>query len=250
MGYRCFHMLLQDNIVTSFSFSTNHYQYHNTRLNSKFKYPHKTPASLFTSSKNTTRSNKNSAISTERLRWYEGQIRISFVITTRTTKHVIDRSNIIHQSPTWTKILDLSHIGLDARDPETGLLPFQLAAMMPRLVPPTDDKADCQTTSTNGNEHDELESLTTCFRLLRMNPCLASGLAEIKPRGPQTSMEQQNMVSYKPRVTKLEEENEQLRQRVKELELQLASIQMVETDDDTNGCPSQWPILKKRKSQL
>lgn len=157
---------------------------------------------------------------------------------------------IMHQSPTWTKILDLSHIGLDARDPETGLLPFQLAAMMPKLVPPTDDKADCQTTSSNGNEHDELESLTTCFRLLRMNPCLASGLAEIKPRGPQTSMEQQNMVSYKPRVTKLEEENEQLRQRVKELELQLASIQMVETDDDTNGCPSQRPILKKRKSQL
>jgi hypothetical protein len=83
-----------------------------------------------------------------------------------------------------------------------------------------------------------------------MNPCLASGLAEIKPRGPQTSMEQKIMVSYKPRVTKLEEENEQLRQRVEELELKLALIQLVETDDDTNGCPSQQPILKKRKSQL
>jgi hypothetical protein len=145
---------------------------------------------------------------------------------------------IIHQSPTWNKILDMSHIGLEARDPETGLLPFQLAAMMSRPVPPT------------GNEHEELESFTTCFRLLRMNPCLASGLAEIKPRGPHTSMEQKIMVSYKPRVTKLEEENERLRQRVEELELKLASIQLVERDDDTNGCPSQRPILKKRKSQL
>lgn len=157
---------------------------------------------------------------------------------------------IIHQSPTLYTILDLSRHGLEARDPETGLLPFQLAAMMPRLVPPTDDRADCQTTNTNSNENEELESLTTCFRLLRMNPCLASGLAEIKPRGTQASMEQQIMVSYKPRVTKLEEENERLRQRVEELELKLASIQMVETDDDTNACPSQRPIQKKRKSQL
>lgn len=149
---------------------------------------------------------------------------------------------IIHKSPTWNKVLDLSPIALETRDPVTGLLPFQLSAMM--STPTHSDDEDGQTSTDD--ELDKLESLTMCFRLLRMCPCLASGLADVKPRRPQSLIEQQIMVWYKPRVTKLEEENERLRQRVEELELKLASMQMMETG--AIAVPSDYPHDKKRKS--
>ena len=87
------------------------------------------------------------------------------------------------------------------------------------------------------DEETELDSLSTSFSLLRMSPCLASGLG-IDQRSSQSLMEQQIMVQYKykPRVTKLEEENERLRRKVEELESRLRSLSTVS------------PHVKKRKS--
>ena len=145
---------------------------------------------------------------------------------------------IMQNSPTWEKILTMSPIALEARDPVTALLPFQLAAMS-KPAHKDDMEEPTKTVKTN-DQWVELESLSTCYELLRMSPCLASGLAEIKPR-PLSSIEQQIMVRYKPRVIKLEEENERLRRRVEELELRLASMQMSAT------IPSCCPLQKKRK---
>ncbi|KAL3786828.1 hypothetical protein ACHAW5_009233 [Stephanodiscus triporus] len=148
---------------------------------------------------------------------------------------------ILQKSPMWNKVVSMSPISLEARDPVTGLLPFQLAAMSKPAL--KDDLEE----PTSTDDEVELESLSTCYSLLRMSPCLASGLADIKPR-PQSLIEQQIMVWYKPRVTKLEEENERLRQKVEELEHKLASMLMAETGDLAilSGCPH----LKKRKSSV
>lgn len=150
---------------------------------------------------------------------------------------------IIQKSPTWNKVLSMSPIALEARDPVTGLVPFQLAAMS---KPAPKDSVEGPT-SADEQDQDELESLSTCYSLLRMSPCLAFGLADIKP-SPQSPIEQQIMVRYKPRVTKLEEENERLRRRVEELELKLASMQIAEAETCVLAMPSGSPHLKKRKS--
>jgi hypothetical protein len=99
----------------------------------------------------------------------------------------------------------------------------------------------------------ELESLSTCFTLLRMSPCLASGLDNSK-QSSQAIMGQQFMVKYKykPRATKLEEENERLRQRVKELEAKVQTLQMEETKATASTSidatrPTDSPQNKKRK---
>jgi len=134
---------------------------------------------------------------------------------------------LLNSSPSWEKILALSPTSLEARDPVTSLLPFQLAALPNSHGEETADGAE-----------QELDSLTTCFCLLRMSPCLAAGLAEVKPR-PQSLIEQQIMTRYKPRVTKLEEENERLRQKVLELEKQLLQMQMNTPEGHA---------MKKRKS--
>ena len=134
---------------------------------------------------------------------------------------------LLQKSPSWEKILCLYPAALECRDPVTGLLPFQLAAM--------------STSNNIGTEHDNEEnedSLSLCFQLLRKNPCLATGLGKMKPR-PQSLIEQQIMTRYKPRVLKLEEENERLQQRVKELESQLKSM---------TTTPSECQTFKKRKS--
>ena len=132
---------------------------------------------------------------------------------------------LLQKSPSWEKILRSYPAALECRDPVTGLLPFQLAAM-----------------STNDETEDEIEenedSLSLCFQLLRKNPCLATGLGKMKSR-PQSLIKQQIMARYKPRVLKLEEENERLKQRVKELENQLKNV--------TVGT-SENPKWKKRKS--
>lgn len=147
---------------------------------------------------------------------------------------------LIHKSPTWTSILRLSPTVLETRDPVTGLLPFQLAAM---AKPVSHDDTQVQ----NGpDDQCELDLLSTCFYLLRMSPCLASGLADVEPP-PRSLIEQQIMFRCKPRVTKLEEENERLRRRVDELELKLGLMQMGESgvSATTSG-----PHVKKRKSSL
>jgi hypothetical protein len=148
---------------------------------------------------------------------------------------------MIQKSPTWNKVLSMSPIALETRDPVTGLLPFQLAAMSKPA--PKDDMEGPTGADQQDQDQDELESLSTCYRLLRMSPCLASGLLDTKPQSP---IEQQIMVRCKPRVTKLEEENERLRRRVEELELKLASMQMAEMG--VLAIPSGCPLLKKRKS--
>lgn len=142
---------------------------------------------------------------------------------------------LLKKSPAWNKVLSLSPIALETRDPITQLLPFQLAAM---------SKQESEETATDEqeSEQEEIESLSTCFRLLRMSPCLASGLGNIKQR-PQSLIEQNIMLRYKPRVAKLEEENERLRRRVEELELKFLQMKM---QTDGTGSPS----LKKRKSSL
>ncbi|KAL7540244.1 hypothetical protein ACHAXR_009982 [Thalassiosira sp. AJA248-18] len=142
---------------------------------------------------------------------------------------------LLKKSPAWNKVLSLSPIALETRDPITQLLPFQLAAM---------SKQESEETATDEqeSEQEEIESLSTCFRLLRMSPCLASGLGNIKQR-PQSLIEQNIMLRYKPRVAKLEEENERLRRRVEELELKFLQMKM---QTDVTGSPS----LKKRKSSF
>lgn len=149
---------------------------------------------------------------------------------------------LIQRSPMWNKVLDLSPIALETRDPVTSLLPFQLAAMSKTEAPSKDDDSK-EAEMQQESEQEEFDSLTTTFRLLRMSPCLASGLADVKPR-PQTLIERQVMVGYKPRVTKLEEENERLRRKVDELELKLMQMMSSSLSSDSSGTPS----LKKRKS--
>jgi len=156
---------------------------------------------------------------------------------------------LIQESPIWDKVLSLSPTALEAREPVTGLLPFQLAAMAKPESKKDDDTKGAKDDDTKGEqdseEQRELESLSTCFRLLRMSPCLASGLGKnIKPRR-RSLIEQQVMVGYTPRVTKLEEENERLSRRVEELEHKLASMQMM---SDAAESSSGSPYLKKRKS--
>ena len=153
---------------------------------------------------------------------------------------------LIKESPTWNKILSLSPLALEARDPVTGLLPFQLAAMSK-----TKSKKD-RTTEVDEKMEDsdgqELDSLTTAYRLLRMSPCLAAGLVpNIKPRA-QSMIEQQIMIGYKPRVTRLEEENERLRRKVEELERKLQSMQTNDLDQLKSSFTTSPPSLKKRKS--
>mmetsp|Transcript_34013 Transcript_34013/g.62568 ORF Transcript_34013/g.62568 Transcript_34013/m.62568 type:complete len:946 (-) Transcript_34013:363-3200(-) len=155
---------------------------------------------------------------------------------------------LLKESPVWDTVLGLSPLTLETRDPVTGLLPFQLAAMSKTVE---EKSKDCDDNITKEEQveqgkRSDLDSLSTTFRLLRMNPNLAYGLGNVKPR-PQSLIEQQIMVSYKPRVVKLEEENERLRRQVEELECKLLSMQLmsssVSEDDDT-------PRLKKRKSSL
>jgi hypothetical protein len=135
---------------------------------------------------------------------------------------------LLQKSPSWEKILALYPAALESRDPMTGLLPFQLAAM---------------STNSNGIARDDLEggddSLSLCFQLLRKNPCLATGLGKKEETQPRSLIEQQIMARYKPRVVKLEEENERLQQRVKELESQLRSM-MADASEHSS--------FKKRKS--
>lgn len=135
---------------------------------------------------------------------------------------------LLQKSPSWEKILRAYPAALECRDPVTGLLPFQLAAM--------------STNTSSGEAEDNIQenedSLSLCFQLLRKNPCLATGLGKMKSR-PQSLIEQQIMARYKPRVLKLEEENERLQQRVKELESQLRSMTASTSED---------PKWKKRKS--
>jgi len=136
---------------------------------------------------------------------------------------------LLRKSPSWEKILTLYPAALESRDPMTGLLPFQLAAM--------------STNNSNGIARDDLEggddSLSLCFQLLRKNPCLATGLGKKEETQPRSLIEQQIMARYKPRVVKLEEENERLQQRVKELESQLRSM-MADASEHSS--------FKKRKS--
>lgn len=135
---------------------------------------------------------------------------------------------LLQKSPSWEKILRAYPAALECRDPVTSLLPFQLAAM--------------STNTSSGEAEDDIQdnedSLSLCFQLLRKNPCLATGLGKMKSR-PQSLIEQQIMARYKPRVLKLEEENERLQQRVKELESQLRSMTASTSED---------PKWKKRKS--
>ena len=142
-------------------------------------------------------------------------------------------------SATWNKVLSMLPIALEARDPVTGLVPFQLAAMSK----PTPKDSVEGPTSADEQDQDELKSLSICYSLLRMSPCLASGLADIKP-SPQSPI----VVRYKPHVTKLEEENERFRRRVEELELKLASMQITEAEMCVLAMPSGSPHLKKCKS--
>ena len=153
---------------------------------------------------------------------------------------------LIWESPTWEIVLSLSPTTLETRDPVTGLLPFQLAAMSKsdNSTPENDTREGGQESDDGGGE---LESLSTCFSLLRMSPCLANGLAIVKPR-PQSLIEQQIMGRYKPRVTKLEEENESLRRKVEELERELQSLKMERGSKGVHCTQSGSPHLKKRKS--
>ena len=147
---------------------------------------------------------------------------------------------LIQESPTWSVVADMAPNTLEARDPTTGLLPFQLAAMSkPELA---------MLNGPDANQRD-LDSLSTTFRLLRMSPCLAYGLGNVKAR-PQSLLEKQIMVRYKPRVTKLEEENESLRRRVEQLELELLAVRMGENAMDKDLASSCRPSLKKRKSTI
>jgi len=169
---------------------------------------------------------------------------------------------LIRKSPTWERVLGLSPNSLGARDPVTGLLPFQLAAMS-KLEEECKDKDTAVVKVAKGPQHqqhvsspvnnaqEELDSLSMCFSLLRMSPCLASGLANVKQRR-QSLIEQQIMLRCKPRVATLEEENVMLRRRVEELELKLLEMQM--TSGGISGAASLTssftavkPSLKKRK---
>jgi len=162
---------------------------------------------------------------------------------------------LLQKSPSWEKILKLSPTLLESRDPVTGLLPFQLAATAESSLEETNTITTVTTTTATtavaeteadtgvDTAQQDLDSLTTIFRLLRMSPCLASGLADVKSPPP-SLIEQKIMARYKPRVVKLEEENERLRRKVAELERKLMEFQMMESDSSTE----QPAATKKRKS--
>ncbi len=162
---------------------------------------------------------------------------------------------LLQKSPSWEEVLKLSPTLLESRDPVTGLLPFQLAAMAESRLDETNTISTVTTTAatTTATESEvdagtdtaqqDLDSLTTIFRLLRMSPCLASGLADVKSP-PQSLIEQKIMARYKPRVVKLEEENARLRRKVAELERKLMEFHNIESDSSTE----QPAATKKRKS--
>ena len=160
---------------------------------------------------------------------------------------------LIEGSPSWRSILSLSPTKIETRDPITGLLPFQLAAMSKSKPTVLLEIQDNHEDASSKEDEGELESLSTCFSLLRMSPCLASGLDNSK-QSSQAIMGQQFMMKYKykPRVTKLEEENERLRQKVGELEAKLQMLQMegpkatASTSIDASH-PTGSPQNKKRK---
>ena len=138
---------------------------------------------------------------------------------------------LLHNSPSWEHILELAPNTLEQKDPTTGLLPFQIAALSD-----LDKAAFTQTYTDNITSEElhelpqELESFTTSFLLLRMNPHLASGLAKASPSK-----------STDPQVARLEHENKMLRQRVQELERLVMQMQLAM--QSTNG-----GAMKKRKS--
>ena len=176
--------------------------------------------------------------------------------------------SLLKESPAWKRVLELNPMNLEVRDPVTGLLPFMLAAVSKMPLPLEKDITTDNTTKmdevpkelNSGQQQQaqmvENDSLSTTYHLLRRNPNLAAGLGDVKQR-PRSLIEQQIMVSYKPRVVKLEEENERLRQKVEELECRLLSMQMnfgcVNSTDDESGDGGESrdhgaPCLKKRKS--
>ena len=163
---------------------------------------------------------------------------------------------LIEESPSWRNILSLSPTKIETRDPITGLLPFQLAAMSKSKPNVLLEKDNPDVVNEEANDDGELESLSTCFSLLRMSPCLASGL-DNSEQSSQAIMGQQFMMKYKykPRVTKLEEENERLRQKVEELEAKLQMLQMegpkatASTSIDASHPTTGSPQNKKRKPE-
>jgi TolA-binding protein len=135
---------------------------------------------------------------------------------------------LLHNSPSWERVLEIAPNTLEKKDPVTGLLPFQLAALP---YSTKNKKGTCEEDASSSSQ--ELASLTTCFRLLRMNPHLASGLAEA-PASDTHPAEQ--------RVAKLEAENNRLRERVRELENHLMQFQLLMQASNNENA------LKKRKS--
>lgn len=142
---------------------------------------------------------------------------------------------LLHNSPSWENILEMAPNTLEMKDPMTGLLPFQLAGLSnhekflltkdtPRENPPPLDE-------TTEDERQELESFSMCFQLLRRNPHLASGMAEVPSFN--TANEQV--------VIRLERENTMLRQRVYELEQRMMEMELSMQSSNGNA-------LKKRKS--
>ena len=146
---------------------------------------------------------------------------------------------LVHNSPIWQHVLRLSPDSIEARDPLTGLLPFQLASVVRPTIIATDgdDVHDDRPTS------DDLDSLTITFRLLRMDPRLVeSALFRRSALISLTADEELN--NFKPhRVIKLEQENALLRKRVEELELRLAMLLSCDSAAESEHS------AKKRKSQ-
>lgn len=141
---------------------------------------------------------------------------------------------LVHNSPIWQHVLRLSPDSIEARDPLTGLLPFQLASVVRPTIIATDD----------GDVHDgrpaldDPELLTKTFRLLRMDPRLVESALLRR-----SSLKSQELNNFKPqRVIKLEEENAILRKRVEELELRLAMLLSCDSESEHSA--------KKRKSQV
>jgi hypothetical protein len=139
---------------------------------------------------------------------------------------------LLNNSPSWEQLLELAPETLEKRDPTTGLLPFQIAALSHPdkvLLSNTAKDPPSKDSCAQDVESRELESLSTSYLLLRMNPHLASGLAEA-PANPDSI-----------HVVKLEYENKMLRQRIRELEQQVLQMQLVIQNGDGSA-------LKKRKS--
>ena len=146
---------------------------------------------------------------------------------------------LVHNSPIWQHILRLSPDSIEARDPLTGLLPFQLVS----AVRPTIIATECGDVPDNIPPPDDLESLTKTFRLLRMDPrSVESALFRRAPLMSLTVDEELN--DFKShRVIKLEQENTILRKRVEELELRLAMLLSCDSAAQSEHS------AKKRKSQ-